>query len=492
MTFIQIFCNNIENLIPEFFLSINILFFLLFSLFFSQNPKNQNYNFFKIFLKLVIYSICLTIYLYSQLNDYFVIILFNFFYSNLTIKLIKIFLLFLSICFFFQLNKSVKKLYDIYIFEIILLILTSLLGLFLMLSSYNFISLYVSLEVFSLSFYILVSSNRTSFLSVEAALKYFIYGALASGLILYGISMIYGFTGSLNFSDYIILFQSNNTNYQVLEFSFLLIIIGLLFKVGAAPFHSWLPDVYEGSIINLTMFFILVPKLIIFYILGFILFILYPSSLFLPILIQFFILLSLIIGIFGALYQKKIKRLFAYSTISHTGFILIAFLTNKIDNLKYLFIYIIIYILINVVLWFIFIYFYNNTKIKYITDLSGIFVVNTNLLLYLIVFFFSLAGIPPLMGFYSKYFIIYSAIQESFFLIGCVSILLSCISTFYYLRIIKIIVFDKKFNFYFLTKFPTTYAFILSILIFININFFYYGEIYLNIIDYIKLTYLII
>ncbi len=260
--------------------------------------------------------------------------------DNLT-QFIKIILIITTIfCYIIQTNYIIKQ--KIFFFEINILILIALLGLMLLVSSYNFITLYLAVELQSLSFYILTASKRKSPFAVEAALKYFILGSIASSFILFGSSLIYGVFGSLNFGN-IFLILSNIYYLDNLDLiigalnGFLFILIGLFFKIGAAPFHFWLPDVYEGAPNNVTAFFAIVPKIAFIGILiRFIFDILIDISFFFENLFIVSALLSLFIGVLSSLQQKKIKRLLAYSSISHVGFILIGFTSNLLDSIPYI------------------------------------------------------------------------------------------------------------------------------------------------------------
>jgi NADH-quinone oxidoreductase subunit N len=379
-------------------------------------------------------------------------------------------------------------------FEINILILISLLGLMLIVSSFNFITLYLAIELQSLSFYILTALKRKSPLSIEAALKYFILGSIASSFILLGISIIYGVFGTLNFGNiYLILsniFYFENINL-IIGFinGFLFILCGIFFKIGSAPFHFWLPDVYEGAPNNITAFFAIVPKIAyIGLLIRFIFDVFIDISSFFEIIFYICAILSMLIGSLSALQQKKIKRLLAYSSISHVGFILIGFTSNLFENIPSILLYIIIYIIMSINLWTTYLSLNINHKpIKYLTDLSNIFNFNKLLAFIIILNIFSMSGIPPLAGFFSKLFLFISAIKAKYFGLVFFSILVSILSSFYYLRIIKIIFFENIFKKLFINKINKINSYILIIntqflifffiypnIILINLNKFYY------------------
>ena len=444
----SIFYNHFELLIPEFFITLIILFFLLFGTFY-KNFNNKKILIIKILNNLIIFLLLLTLLLMFNTQNITVTLMNGALYIDNLTQFIKIILIITTIlCFIIQTNYIIK--HKIFSFEINILILISLLGLMFLVSSYNFITLYLAVELQSLSFYILTASKRKSPLAIEAALKYFILGSIASSFILFGSSLIYGVFGSLNFGN-IFLILSNIYYLENLDLiigalnGFLFILIGLFFKIGAAPFHFWLPDVYEGAPNNVTAFFAIVPKIAFIGILiRFIFDILIDISFFFENLFLISALLSMFIGTLASLQQKKLKRLLAYSSISHVGFILIGFTSNLVDSIPYILLYIIIYIIMSVNLWTSYISLnINNKPIKYLTDLANLFTYNKILAFIVVLNVFSMSGIPPLAGFFSKFFLFIIAIKAEYYGLIFFSILISILSSFYYLRMIKIIFFEN-------------------------------------------------
>ena len=444
----EIFYNNFEILIPEFFITLIILTFLLFGTFYKK-INNKNILITKVLNNLMIFVLLITILLIFNIHNTSNTLMNGTLYCDSLTQFIKFILVFCTIfCYIIQSDYIIKQ--KMFSFEINILILISLLGLMLLVSSYNFIILYLAIELQSLSFYILTASKRKSPLSIEAALKYFILGSIASSFILFGISIIYGVFGTLNFGN-IFLILSNiyyveNINLIIgLINGFLFILTGIFFKMGAAPFHFWLPDVYEGSPNNITSFFAIVPKIaFVGLLIRFIFDIFVDISFFFEIIFYILAVLSMLLGSLSALQQKKIKRLLAYSSISHIGFILIGFTSNIFDSIPYILLYIIIYIIMSINLWTSYLSLNINHKpIKYLTDLSNIFSFNKLYAFIIIINIFSMSGIPPLAGFFSKLFLFISAIKAKYFGLVFFSVLISILSSFYYLRIIKIIFFEK-------------------------------------------------
>lgn len=342
--------------------------------------------------------------------------------------------------------------------EYSLIVLFSTFGASLLISSADLISMYLSIELQSFGVYILSTLYRDSESATSAGLKYFLLGSLSSCIILLGSGLVYSYSGLSNLeSIYQLISVSENTSIlQGLSLGIVLIIIGYLFKISAAPLHNWAPDVYDDSPTIVTIWLTIMPKLSI---LMFLLEIqsqignnlLTVFSLSLKNLLLISSLLSLIIGSIVGLAQSRIKRLLAYSTISHIGFILLALAINTEQAIDSFLFYIIQYSITNLNTFLILIalgYILKSNSqsilgsfqdIKYITELKGLFFNNPLLSLSLTICLFSMAGVPPLLGFFSKQFVLYSAMQSEYYFIGIMAILLSVISASYYLKIIKVL-----------------------------------------------------
>ena len=492
----EIFYNNFEILIPEFFITLIILTLLLFGTFY-KTINNKKILIVKIINNLIIFLLFITLLLMFNIQNISITLMNGtLFCDNLT-QFIKFILIICTICcYIIQHNYIIQQ--KIFSFEINILILISLLGLMLLTSSYNLITLYLAIELQSLSFYILTASKKKSSLAVEAALKYFILGSIASSFILFGSSLIYGICNTLNFGNiYLILsniFFLENINLIIgILNGFLFILVGIFFKIGAAPFHFWLPDVYEGSPNNITAFFAIVPKIaFIGLLIRFVFDILIDISSFFEIIFYICSILSMFLGSLAALQQKKIKRLLAYSSISHVGFILIGFTSNLLDNIPYILLYIFIYIIMSINLWTSYLSLNINHKpIKYLTDLSNLFYLNKILAFIIILNIFSMSGIPPLAGFFSKLFLFISAIKAKYYGLIFLSILISILSSFYYLRMIKIIFFEKIIKKLFIKQISKLNSIILIINTQVLLLFFIQPNIILVILNKIYLNLLI-
>ena len=328
-------------------------------------------------------------------------------------------------------------------FEYPIIILISILGMFFMLSSNDLILFYLGLELQSLALYILAAIDRDNLRSSESGIKYFVLSALSSGLLLYGCSLLYGFTGSTNFD--LIAGQLNKENTGAI-FAMVFILVGLAFKVSAVPFHMWTPDVYEGAPTSITSFFAVVPKVA-----GLALLIKFMLIPFAGILLEwqtiiiFISIASMLLGAVAAIVQKNIKRLLAYSSIGHIGYALAGVATGSISGYESSVVYISIYVIMNIGAFScLYLMRKDGSYKENISDLSGISKKHPVLAVSFLIILFSLAGIPPLAGFFAKFYIFTSVIEQKMYALAIIGLLTTVVSAFYYLKIIKTIYFDES------------------------------------------------
>lgn len=566
----NIICFKNFTILPEFFFSICIIILLLYCvLLTTKNPYLLiQESILKLSQLIVFFTLLLLI------NDKTTIINITSFNNTITSDclsyLSKIFILLFSLYWIINIKQYLQN-YKINNFEYNILFLFAILGVLLLCSSNDLITAYLSIELQSLSFYVMSSFKKNSNFSVDAGLKYFILGSFSSGLFLFGSSLLYGFTGSTNFEDFKDLFfwfvsdndiltetldqylltknldqvqaallfkllltentaleeihtvinyednmSSNSkitfddfvllvefkkllnlTDFQdffllekesnliFLQFSILFILISLFFKLAISPFHVWLPDVYEGSPTSSTFFFAVLPKLSVFILLirlfyysffGF-----FDYWQFIIIVLALF---SIIIGSFTAIAQRKLKTLFAFSSIGHMGYVLIAYTTGTFEGINILLLYLLIYMLAGSFIWSVFILLrlkqnYTYKSNKELSEFSLLFKVNKILAFIISFVLFSLAGFPPLIGFLTKASIFFVAIKSYIYYISTIALLCSVISTFYYIRIIKVIFFENKLvgNLYYPIQnqksFLLIFNFYLFIFFFINPNLLY-------------------
>ncbi len=332
-------------------------------------------------------------------------------------------------------------------FEYVILYLIAILGMFLLVSSNDLIMMYLSIELISLSLYILAAWNKQWEGSAEAGLKYFILGALSSGLLISGSVILYMITGETSLSQLALYIWYNNGNSLGIEIGGILIVVALLFKLGAAPFHMWVPDVYEGSPTYVTAYFAILPKIAtlgILYKLSMVTFIAQGSNSIQEILLWCG-LASIIIGSIGAINQTKIKRLLAYSAISHMGFMLLGLGVGTMESITATFIYIGVYMIMSLNTFSIVL----NKGYTYVSEFSGISRKDPVLAITLGLGFLSIAGIPPLAGFYSKYAVLLAVVGGGLNTIAIIAVLASVIGGFYYIRVVKWIYFNDSKDFFF-------------------------------------------
>ena len=427
---------NLELVFPEIFLSLSIMLLLMVGVF-KKNSSNLIQN-----ISLIILLITAVI-TFNETIGIQKTLLFN---GSVVIDYLSSFMKIITLVAAFLvlvISSNYLKVFKIFKIEYPILILSSVLGMMIMISSNDLIVFYMGLELQSLSLYVLATFNRDQLKSSEAGLKYFVLSALSSGLLLYGCSLIYGFTGSTNFE--IISSQLNSDDYA-LTFGIVFILVGLAFKISAVPFHMWAPDVYEGSPTSVTLFFTMVPKIAALTV--FIRFLYVP---FLNLIDQWQMILiflsiaSMLFGAIAAIGQTNLKRLVAYSSIGHVGYALAGLATGSNVGIQSSVIYFTIYILMNLGLFSCLLMLRrNNEYYEEIDDLSGLSKNHPLLSLSLLIILFSLAGIPPLAGFFAKFYIFKSVLEQSMYFLAIVGLLSTVVAAFYYLRIIKIMYFDQE------------------------------------------------
>jgi NADH-quinone oxidoreductase subunit N len=330
-------------------------------------------------------------------------------------------------------------------FEYPILVLFSGIGMMLMLSANNFLSLYVALELSSLSLYVLASINRDNLLSTEAGLKYFILGALSSGLLLFGISLVYGYTGTLSYAGVASFLQMSEGMPAGVMVGMAFMLAGLAFKVSAVPFHMWTPDVYQGAPTPVTALFAIVPKVAA---LGLIIRLLTGPFATLDNhysqIIMFVAVASMIVGAFAGLVQNNIKRLLAYSSIANMGFAMLGLLPGTPDGVASVIIYVSIYMVMVAGAFAILMTLKRNGQaIESIPDFAGLSKTSPFLAYAMAGLLFSMSGIPPLAGFFGKFFVFQAAVSGGYFVVAVIGVLTSVVAAYYYLRLIKIMFFDE-------------------------------------------------
>nr|WFG74028.1 NADH dehydrogenase subunit 2 [Cavernulicola chilensis] len=474
--------HDIYVFITETFLVVSLLFLLIYGVICSTSPRYGNPVIARNIVYLSLQSLLFSLFL--QINN---CIEYELAFNNLLVvdkitNFTKLVILLGGVlCLILAIDYVKQECLNT--FEYFILTILAILAILFITSSYDLLSIYLAIELQSLVFYILASIRRSSEFSTESGLKYFILGAFSSGLLLFGISIIYGFTGLTNFEDLSRFFI--NFSYKALDYTSSGALLGVtflsasfFFKISAAPFHIWSPDVYEGAPTSVTAFFSVMPKIVIISVFIRLfnksfhdLFLSWQS------LTVFCSLFSLLVGSFGAFVQSRVKRFIAYSSISHIGYILIAFSSANTGGASSLFIYIVIYIIIMISAFSVVLSLRKYKKkdsscqIRYLTELSILSKTHPILAICITVVLFSIAGIPPLAGFFSKLLVFLSAIESALYGLALAGILLSCVACFYYIRLIKIIYFEKLENWPIYMPIDKSKSLILGVLILLLLIF---------------------
>nr|UVF63025.1 NADH dehydrogenase subunit 2 [Synarthrophyton patena] len=446
------FTFDIYFTLPEIYLAISSFYLIIFGVFLSVS-KFQGYPLLtSSFSSLSIQVIFCTIYLVVYF-PYFEIFSWNYFLIGNNFVLGAKIILGISTITWIILSRVYTVHEKLNSFEYWILILLIILALFLLLQTNDLTTTYLLIEFQSLSFYILASFKRSSEFSTEAGLKYFVLGAFSSGFLLFGSSFLYGLTGLTNFLDFNTFFtgflQEDKFLLIGVFVSLMFIATALFFKISAAPFHMWSPDVYEGAPTSVTAFFAIFPKLVIItlflriFLLTFYDFFTVWKTMFL-----FVSFMSLLIGSLGALLQKKWKRFLAYSSINHVGFILVGFLSGELLGINSILLYLFIYIIttFSIFTFLLSSRFYkypSHYQIRYLLDVINLSKTNPLLAISLVIILFSMAGIPPLSGFFAKVFVLLIGLQSSSYFLTLFAILASSIACFYYIRIIQLMYFTN-------------------------------------------------
>ena len=463
--------NNLNILFPEIFLSLSIFTILMLGVFIKKS--------FNIIFNLTSLIIVATVMIILSNPDNEVKIFLNSFTRDAFSNYFKILILISS---FFVLNSSKNFILDNKLdkFEYPIIVLMSILGMFFMVSSNDLILFYLGLELQSLSLYILATIDRDNLKSTESGIKYFVLSALSSGLLLYGCSLLYGFTGSTNFDLIADKLIKENTGAV---FAMVFILVGLAFKVSAVPFHMWTPDVYEGAPTSITSYFAVVPKVAGLALLIKFMFIPFSNILLeWQTIIIFISIGSMILGAVAAMVQKNFKRLLAYSSIGHIGYALAGVATGVVSGYQSAIIYISIYVIMNIGAFSCLYLLKKDGQYKEsISDLSGISKKHPILAISLLIILFSLAGIPPLGGFFAKFYVFVSVLEQEMYTLAIIGLLTTVMSAFYYLKIIKTIYFDDSAITFDLTKNKKAQFSIFASCIFL-VTFFLYPSIFNNMV----------
>ena len=435
----QFYPSELIFALPELFLLSAISIILLFDLFASERLKPITYY-------LTQLSLIITGWLVFDLIGESATIFSGTFVLDTMGSTFKVFIMGFAIIALVY-TRHYLKVHELLRNEYFILSLMSILGMMVMVSGHSLLTLYMGLEIMSLSLYALIASARDRSVAIEAALKYFVLGAIASGLLLYGMSMIYGITGSLDIAQISNFARASTLASQqtlILNFGLVFLVIGVAFKLGAVPFHMWVPDVYQGSPTSVTMFLSTVPKIAaIALLIRLLIDGLGDLQHYWSDLLMIIAVLSIALGSLVALMQSNIKRMLAYSTISHIGFVLLGFVTGVVEGYGAAVFYVLVYILMSLAAFGSIIALNKSGfEADQISDYQGLSKHSPWFALIILVVMLSMAGVPPFIGFYSKLFILQQVIAEGYVILAVIAVVFAVISAYYYLKIIKAMYFD--------------------------------------------------
>ena len=473
---------DINLVFPEIFLSLWLLVFIPLGVY-SGGDKETRQSYFTIFSIIGLLGTLLIILMgdYKAARGFYDLIV-----NDRLIVFLKS-LVILAGVLVLIISEKYRTLKKLYLFEYPVLILFSILGMLVMLSSNDFITLYLGLELQSLSLYVLAAIKKDSLKSSEAGLKYFILGALASGFFLFGVSLLFGITGTTSFTMLSTNLLSPENNSLLLILSIVLILSSIAFKLSIAPFHMWTPDVYEGAPTSVTAFFAVVPKIAA---IGVLMRILYIALIDIHDvwnqLILILGILSIFVGAFGALLQINIKRLMAYSAISNIGYIFLALSLGSQLGLEASLIYITVYT-VSALGSFAFILSMekDNIMLNNISSFAGLSKSNPFYAVCFSIILLSLAGLPPLAGFIAKFYIFKAVIMADFLWIAVIGIMGSVISAYYYLNIVKVMYLDEAEELFTIES-KKSVKFILFISAVLIFTFLIYADSLINFLSYIS------
>ena len=429
---------NINALMPEIIIATSAMLVLLLGLFFKDKNNHLIYGVSQITLLLAAMLVAHSGFgpTYRVFNDMHIIDP-----AGNFLKLLS----FIATSFVFLYSRSYLRKKQLLNGEYFSLTLFALLGIMLMISGANLLMIYLGLELLSLSLYALIALNRDNLDATEAAMKYFVLGALASGLMLYGMSMIYGLTGSLDLQVIATHLAEMNLDPSIMAFGLVFIVVGIAFKFGAVPFQMWVPDIYHGAALPMTMMISSMPKFASVALAARLLFQgLEPLAVDWQQMLLIMAILSMILGNITAIAQDNIKRMLAYSTISHVGFMFFGMMSGTINGLSSTFFYVACYALMTLAAFGAIITLSQKNKdFDQLNDYKGLSQRNPMMALMIMIIMLSLAGIPPTIGFYAKFSVLQSAIEVGMVWPAVIAVLMALIGMFYYLRIIKLMYFDS-------------------------------------------------
>lgn len=451
----SVFDIDFQAVFPELFLAATTIALLVYGVVYSTTPGRQYPVLVHNMALLVVLSMVYTVFLVANSPMDTAVVLYNTYILDQWTGCLKVLILGATLVTVL-LSLDYIRTESLNAFETVILVALSTVSMLCLVSANDWISLYLAVELQSLCAYVLAAVKRNSEFATEAGLKYFLLGAFSSGVLLFGCSLIYGFTGVTNFGELAQVFTGgpedillSTTSLPACQLGMVLVLVGFLFKVAAAPFHMWSPDVYEGAPTPITAYFVIVPKVALF-------------GVFVRVFMESFYdfmgswqplvvlasLVSMVVGCLAALAQTRLKRLLAWSSVGHVGYMLAGLACGTIEGVQAVVMYLVVYIAMNVSLFALVLTRVRRPgggvvpRLKYITDLAYLAQTNPLLAATATITLFSMAGIPPLAGFYSKAYLFFATMSSALYLVAIVGVLTSVVSCFYYIRLVKIMYFE--------------------------------------------------
>jgi len=435
---------NLIPALPELFLACVGMALLMFGVFQKGGDKDSDRKSMRLVAYLTIIALALTILLLTTVAGESMVTFSGLFISDTFAVYVKVLVL-IGSGLAILMSQDFMDRHGVARFEFPILILFATLGMMLMVSANDLMSLYLGLEMQSLSLYVIAAIQRDDTRSTEAGLKYFVLGAVASGLLLYGASLVYGFAGTTSFTGLAKVFAGNSDPGVGIVVGIVFILAGLAFKVSAVPFHMWTPDVYEGAPTPVTALFAVAPKIAALALLARVM--VGPFGDLLAQWQQIVVLVSIasmVLGALGAVAQRNIKRLMAYSSIGHVGYALVGLAAGTEAGVRGMMVYLAIYLAMNLGTFACILAMKRDgSMVEGIDDLKGFSKTHPMMALVLSIFMFSMAGVPPLAGFFGKLYVFLAAIQSGLYGLAVIGVVSSVVGAFYYLRIIKLMYFDE-------------------------------------------------
>lgn len=474
--------NDVFGVFPELFLAISTMVLLVFGVVWSTSRVHGYPLLVQTMSWLSVWALLCTLALCVHMPCHVMVSFVNSFVHDDVTVFFKTLIL-VGACASLLMSMEYVRTSHVNVFEYGILVCLATCSMLVLVSSYDFIAMYLAIEMQSLCLYVLASSKRHSEFSTEAGLKYFLLGAFSSGILLFGCSLVYGCTGMTNLEDVakaLIMVHTMDGMHALQHIGMVLILIGFLFKLTAAPFHFWAPDVYEGAPTCVTAFFAIVPKIaLLAMVLRLLLGCFYDLLWTWQYVLFVCCICSFVIGSFGAMAQKKLKRMMVYSSVGHVGYLLMGLCCGTLEGVHAMLLYLVLYMVMTITMFATMLACVDHTgtsRLVYVSDLSCLAHSHPIAALTVSICLFSMAGIPPLAGFCSKFYVFFAAMGASLYSLAILGVLSSVVSCFYYIRVVKTMYFDVPSHMVTFAPMDHAKAILLALTTWITLFFFLFPQ----------------